>query len=157
MATYVTLAQMKAALPVELTEELLDDSGSGVPDAANWPAIAARVSDEIDGKIGQRYTLPLSPVPVVLTNAAFVLAAELIYQRKNYHGEANPWFTRAQGIRGTLGQPGGQAGLLDRIASGEQPLTPEINRAKPAAVAITETSRLVPTRPTGEGRGHMMS
>lgn len=141
---YVTLTQIRAALPQEITHRLIDDTGAGVPDSENWNAIAEAVGREIDGKIGQRYATPLpEPVPAIVANAAFVLAAELLYQRRGFYGEKNPWAVRAQGIRGTLGVPGGQAGLLDAIASGDSPLTVASQRAIPTAVAITEPARSV--------------
>jgi phage gp36-like protein len=138
---YVTLDQMKAVLPAEICAQLLDDLGSGVPSGNVWSQVIAQVQAEIDGKLAMRYPLPLDPVPLVIHNAAVVLAAELLYQRKNFHGEKNPWFARANSIRGTLGQPGGQAGLLDRLASGEITLTAEAKPAKPAGSVITEPAK----------------
>src|SRR4051812_40751531 len=126
---YITLAKIKAGLPAEITAQLLDDTGSGLPDAANWSAIVDAVTTEINGKVGQRYALPFAdPQPDLLCSAAFVLAAELCYQRNNFYGESNPWTARANSIRGTQGQPGGQAGLLDRIASGEEPILPSTKK-----------------------------
>lgn len=142
MSDYVTLAAIKGALPDEITAQLLDDDGTGVPNATVWSAVVASVTREINGKIGQRYPLPLTePFPELVTNAAFVLAAELCYQRRNFHGDANPWSARADGIRGTMGQKGGQPGLLDKIADGSLPLTPEIVRKKPSASVITERAK----------------
>lgn len=148
---YVTLAKLKAGLPAEITAQLLDDTGAGVPDAANWAAIAAAIQEEIDGRLGQRFAVPLDPVPAVIANAAFVLAAELLYQRRGFYGEHNPWTKRADSIRGTQGQPGGQAGLLDKIAAGEVPLTTETARARPSISAITEPAK------TTSAAGNMMS
>jgi phage gp36-like protein len=143
---YLMLAQIKAALPTDITEQLLDDQGSGIADPSVWPEILAAVTREIDGKIGQRYPLPLAePVPQIVTNAAFVLAAELLYQRKGFFGEANPWTKRAEQIRGTQGQQGGQAGLLDRIASGEEPLTTAARPQHAPAVAITTPAKTTPS------------
>lgn len=145
MSAYVTLAQIKAGLPDEITAQLLDDTGAGTADGAAWAAIVAAVAREINGKVGQRYTLPFTdPQPDILCNAAFVLAAELCYQRKGFYGDANPWTERADGIRGTVGQKGGQEGLLDRIASGDLPLTTTTKKANAPAVAVLETSKVTP-------------
>lgn len=151
---YVTLAQMKAALPAEITDQLLDDAGSGVADPNNWPAISARVTEEIEGKVGQRYTLPITHATglQLLGQFAFVLAAELIYQRRGYFDDTNPWSARAVAIRGDADQKG----QLDKIASGEQPLFAAAPSAAPAGAAFVESSRLTPTRPAGSDRGHMM-
>lgn len=143
--SYVTLAQMKSVLPADLFAQLLDDSGSGVADPTLWPEIVAAVTQEIDGKLGMRYPLPLTSVPPVIVHAALVLAAEAVYQRKNFYGDANPWAARANGIRGTLGQQGGQPGLLDRIASGETPLTPALKPQNKQAVAITSAAKTTPS------------
>jgi len=75
-----------------------------------------------------------------------VLAAELCYQRRNFYGDANPWSARADGIRGTMGQKGGQPGLLDHIADGSLPLTPEIVRKKPSVSVIVERAKTTSAR-----------
>jgi phage gp36-like protein len=142
---YITLAKIRGALPQEVTAQLLDDSGSGAPDSGVWAEIVARVTAEIDGKIGQRYPLPLATVPPLIENAAFILAAELCYQRRNFFGDANPWTKRADGIRGTKGQQGGQAGLLDDIASGAQPLTFAAKPARPSGSIISEQAKTTPS------------
>jgi hypothetical protein len=155
---YITLAKLKAGLPIEITDKLLDDDGSGVAPSDNWTAIATSVQDEIDGRIGQRYAVPFAdPVPAVIANAAFVLAAELVYQRRGFFNDGNPWTARAQGIRGSAGTPGGQPGLLDKIASGDEPLTPSTARAKPSGAAFIEQSKLSPSRSSSTGAGNNLT
>jgi len=143
--SYLTLSQMKAALPAEITDQLLDDNGAGVGDAAVWTEIVNTVTQEIDAKVGQRYTLPISDAQALklLGDYAFVLAAELLYQRKGFFAAANPWTARAQSVRGTQGQQGGQPGALDNIADGSSPLVPNAPRRSTPAAAITETTKLV--------------
>jgi phage gp36-like protein len=132
MSDYVTLSAIKGALPDEITAQLLDDDSSGAPDSTSWAAVVAAVRNEVDGKIGQRFALPLpDPVPPSVLNAAFVLAAELIYQRRGFFGDSNPYAKRAADVRT----------WLDAIATGAQPLTPDIQRKKPSASAITECAR----------------
>lgn len=135
---------MRAGLPPEITDRLTDDLGSGFGDTAVWNEVLAAVTQEIDAAVGQRYTLPISDAAALklLGNYAFVLAAEALYQRKGFFDAANPWLARAQSVRGTLGQPGGQAGALDRIASGEVPLVPNAPRRSAPAAALTEPAKL---------------
>lgn len=148
---YVTAAKLRAALPAEVTARLLDDHGTGEADAGAWAEIQSAVQTEIDGKVGMRYPVPFAdPVPPVIANAAFILAAELVYQRKGFFNDGNPWMKRAQDIRGTQGQQGGQPGLLDRIAAGEIPLTAEAPRSRPAGAVIAEPAKTTPSR------GHML-
>jgi hypothetical protein len=144
--SYVTLAQLKAALPADITAQLLDDLGAGAPTPGVWTEVVAQVTAEIDGKLAMRFALPLSPVPQVIANAAFVLAAEALYQRKGFFGEKNPWCARANSIRGTQGQPGGQPGLLDRLASGEATLTADTKAAKPTGAVIAEAAKTTSAR-----------
>lgn len=148
---YITLADMQAALPPEITDSLLDDHGAGVGDAAAWTRIAEAVEREINGRLAMRYTLPLASVPAVVADAAFTLAAEALYQRRGFYGESNPWTARAQGIRGTTGQQGGQPGLLDRLANGEIPLF--------AAATPTNAQGGVITAPakTQSANGHILA
>lgn len=130
-------------MPEQFTAQLLDDHQVGAADPSVWAEIVLAVEGEIDGKLAQRFALPLAePTPKLIVDAAFVLAAELLYQRRGYYDEQNPWTKRANTIRGTQGQQGGQPGLLDRIASGEVPLTIATPAARPPATAITEPSRL---------------
>lgn len=142
VTAYITFDQIISGLPDEITDQLLDDSESGEPDMDIWQQIIAAVGQEIDGKIGQRYALPLSdPLPQVLLNAGFVLAAELLYQRRGFFGDANPWTRRAESIRGTAGRQGGQPGLLDAIVAGTIPLSPDLNRKQPSVSVIAERTR----------------
>lgn len=132
---YITLAQIKARLPDEITSALLDDTSSGAADLSVWDEIVEAVRTEIDGKLGQRYPLPLATVPDLVASIASVLAAELCYQRRNYYGEANPWTVRATAVRKTL----------DAIAEGDQPLTPTAKKQNAPALAITETAKTFPS------------
>lgn len=132
---YVTRTELTAAVPTDLAARLLGSSGD-----ATWTEIEAAVAREIDGRLAARYTVPLAePVPAIVRSAALVLAAEALYQRQGYYGDSNPWTKRADGIRGTEGQQGGQQGLLDRLAAGNPPLYASAPQAAArGAVAITE-------------------
>lgn len=139
---YVALSDLQGKLPADIFTAVSSEV---------WARIAADVAGEIDGRLAQRYPVPLSPVPALVATAAQVLAAEAVYQQRGYYGDANPWTARANGIRGTLGQQGGQAGLLDQVASGEAPLYAAAPQAsKRPAVAITEPAI------TTSSRGHRL-
>lgn len=134
---YVALSDLQGKLPADIYADVSTEV---------WARIAADVSGEIDGRLAQRYTVPLSPVPAIVATAAQVLAAEAVYQQRGFYGDSNPWTARANGIRGTLGQQGGQAGLLDKIAAGDEPLYAAAPQSSRNATAITEPSTTYSTR-----------
>ena len=135
MPDYITFGQMKAAMPADILAQLLDDSGSGAPDMAKWTELLVAVTREIDGKLEQKYPLPLATVPNSIGDAAFVLAAELLYQGRGYYEEANPWTKRAKGVRS----------FLDALANGEKQLLPTAAKVGTPAAAITETAKTFPS------------
>ncbi|MBM3852450.1 MAG: DUF1320 domain-containing protein [Verrucomicrobia bacterium] len=135
MADYITFAEMKAALPVEIMAQLLDDHGSGMPDMAKWAGIVAAVSREINAALEQKYTLPLGTVPNSVGHAAFTLAVELLYQGRGYYGDANPWTDRAREVRK----------WLISVASGATQLLPTVTKVNAPAVAITEPAKTTPS------------
>lgn len=132
---YVLRTELTAAVPADLAAQLLGAGGD-----ATWAAIEASVSRAIDGRLAARYTVPLpEPVPAIVRDAALVLAAEALYQQAGYFDAQNPWTKRAECIRGTQGQQGGQEGLLDRLAAGDPPLyAAAVQAPKRTASAITE-------------------
>lgn len=135
MSDYITYDEMKAALPAEIMAQLLDDQGSGVPDMDKWAKIVAAVAREINGSLEQKYSLPLSSVPNSIGDAAFKLAAELLYCGRGYYGDANPWTERAREVRKLLG----------KFAEGSIQLLPTAVKTNAPAVAITETAKTYPT------------
>ena len=135
MSDYITYSQMKAALPAEIMAQLLDDQGSGAPDMAKWTEIVAAVSREINGSLEQKYTLPLGTVPNSIGDAAFKLAAELLYCGRGFYGDANPWTDRARDVRK----------FLLKVAAGEIQLLPSVAKTNAPAAAITETAKTYPS------------
>src|SRR5438876_694309 len=124
MPDYLTYDQMKAALPADIMAQLLDDTGSGVADLAKWAQVVAAVAREIDGSLEQKYALPLAVVPNSVGNAAFALAAELLYQGRGFYGDANPWTARAREVRK----------FLQSVAAGATPLLPTTRKARAPAI-----------------------
>lgn len=137
---YVTQAALAGQIPPDFLVEALDDDADGVVDSAAWDALAAAVDEEIDATLGQRYTVPFTgTVPDIVGHAAKILALEGLYQRRGAFGDANPWSARAEALRGTLRS----------IATGEEPLSPSLDRAKSSVSAITEPAR------THSAAGHL--
>lgn len=130
---YVVQAEIEAHLPPQFLVEALDDDGDGTADPDAWDKVAAAVATEIDGTLGQRFAVPFSPVPAVVSRAAQVFSLEMLYQRRGVPAEGNPWTTPATRLRDKL----------DAIAKGEEPLTPDIHRANPSVTAVTEPAKSV--------------
>ncbi len=129
MPAYVLLSDLSGKIPSPFLIEALDDSSSGSADAAIWNQIAADVAQEINGILGQRFTVPFAnPIPDIVASSAKTLACEAIYMRRGKAGKENPFDTAASDVRK----------LLKAIANGEKPLTPTTNRAKPSASVVTE-------------------
>lgn len=131
-APYTTAENVLAAVPAEIRDELLDDHGSGLPDPAKWALVEQSVRDEIDGYLARRYTLPLPgpQPPVLVRSAALVLAAELLYHRRGYADDSNPWASRAKMVRAKL----------EAVATGADSLPLDSVR-KPSGTVISEPSR----------------
>jgi phage gp36-like protein len=126
---YVTLDQVQALIPPGFLTEALDDDGDGVIDA--WDQVAAAACNAVDGLISTRYALPLPEIPAVIAECALNLACEICYGRRGVGAADNPFSSKAKAARDTL----------LAIASGELPLAPDLNRAKPSGVVLTERSR----------------
>ena len=65
--TYATQADMEAHLGIKEVIALTDRDFQGVVDAAVLSPALDLASDEIDGYLGGRYTLPLPKIPRLLT------------------------------------------------------------------------------------------
>ena len=122
MIPYVSLTDMQGPIPGPFLSEALDDGDSITP-AQVWNSIACAVGKEIDGVLGSRYSVPFSnPIPAVISRAAFVLAAEMLYLRRGK--TENPFTTQAVAVREQL----------RKIGDGEQLLAPVIQRPQPVAI-----------------------
>lgn len=132
MPAYIIMATLVAEVPPQFITQALDDNGDGTADAGLFDQIVANAQAEVDGILGQRYTVPFqNPVPAIVVDATTKLVAERLYSRRGLDGEKNPWSKKASDVRA----------LLKTIAKGEVPLTPAAAREKPSASAITEPAR----------------
>jgi phage gp36-like protein len=136
---YVDISALKASVPNDRLTQSLDDNGDGAIDNDVWSAIQEKVQTEIDGVLGQRYTVPFPDlaIPAVVKHAAYVLAIEAIYDRRNLLDEKSPERINAKNIRTKL----------SAIADGDEPLTPGVERARPSGTVVAEPSRTHSCRP----------
>lgn len=132
---YVAQADLENLIPADFIVEALDDDADGSADTGAWDQVAAAAARQIDGYLEQRYALPLdTPYPNLVTEAAVVFAAEILYQRRGMHGDKNPFARRADRLRASLAD----------VASGESPLTYATDAGKPSISIISENAGTVP-------------
>src|ERR1019366_725480 len=94
--------EVEAKLPPEFFVQALDDNLDGVADDGLFDLIEGQAEQEIDGRIGQRYDLPLiPPYPASVTLAALIFCLEGIYSRR-VAPEQNPWKGQADTWRTKL-------------------------------------------------------
>ena len=138
---YVLQAEIEAQIPADFLLQALDDNSDGVADAGVFDKIVGAVSDEIDGALGRKYSVPFASPPSFVKAAAKVLTLWTLYQRRGFAGERNPWETEATRIRKTL----------DAIGTGKEALTPDDKGKVPGGVVITETAK------THDRQGNLMA
>jgi phage gp36-like protein len=132
MALYVTLADMNARLPGPFLTQALDDDNDGASDSAVWEAIATAVSQEIDGILSLRFTVPFTgDVPPFVLYAAQILASAALYARRGVEEKLNPWAAEARDVRAKLKE----------IAAGQAPLGPGYPLAQATVDIIGEDSK----------------
>lgn len=126
--SYITYQDAAALIPGDFLLEALDDDRDGVPEA--WATVQAAAERAVDALLGLRYTTPFPPpAPAIVREAALIFACEACYLRRGVR--EHPFTERAKQL----------SLLLARIASGELPLDPAIQRAAPSVSIITEPSR----------------
>lgn len=137
MPDYVTMSEMNGLIPTAFLVQALDDDQDGNADATAWAAVLGQVHKQIDGPLGTRFKVPFTnPLPPIVSEAAPIFAAELLYNRRGFADDKNPWTKQASELRKKL----------DAIAQGALPLTPEIKRTAPAAGIVSETAKTASTR-----------
>lgn len=132
---YVTRAQITAKLPPQFLLQALDDNGDGTEDADLFDAVVSGADAEVDGILGQRFSVPFTgTVPPIVGQASLIFVLDTLYLRRGYGTEANP--------NPVAGRAKDMRTKLQRIALGEEPLAPEASRSRPSVTVITETSRV---------------
>lgn len=133
--SYTTRAKIETQLPPQFILEACDDDKDGVEDAGLFDAILAEADGELNGILGQRFTVPFTgDLPPILPRAATLFVLETLYRRRGYGTEANP--------NPFTGEARRMREKLDRIARGEEPLAPEQVRTRPSVSLITEPSNV---------------
>jgi phage gp36-like protein len=131
--SYISQSDLKGKVPDQLLLQALDDNGDGLEDDGAWDQLVVDVESAINSRLEGNYAIPLAdPLPAIVSEAAKILAAEAVYQRRGLSGDQNPWVKQADAMRKRL----------EEIGSGDKPLKPDTAPQGPAGVIITEPSRL---------------
>jgi phage gp36-like protein len=130
---YIVQGELEGKLPPAIIEQALDDDGDGAADPGAWDKLIADVTQEIDGILGQRFSVPFpAPYPALVIAASKALAAEAMYLKRGVAPDANPWTKHAANMRAKL----------SAIGSGKESFEPTRNGANPPIVIIGEDSRI---------------
>ncbi|HEY8898873.1 MAG TPA: phage protein Gp36 family protein [Chthoniobacterales bacterium] len=130
---YLTLDNLRGAIPAAHLLEALDDDNDGAEDAGIFDLVAAQAGEQIDGLLSARFTVPFAaPLPSLVSLAARTFACELIYKRRGVEDDKNPWAAQANALRKQL----------QAIGSNLSPAPTDFPTvAKLGAVIIAEPSR----------------
>ncbi len=134
--SYFTLSDLETLIPAGWVVEALDDDADGESDALLFDQVRTLAEAEVNGKIGRRYAVPLSPaegssLAQWLQHATSMLAAGLCYKRREVWDRC-PYQDEIKDIRKDL----------DKIAAGDMPLDVGEERAIPSAEIISDPSRV---------------
>ena len=131
--SYIVQDDIKGLLPEEFSLQALDDNGDGSQDTGLWDYALAAAQDDVDGRLGTRYTVPLTgTIPAVVKHATKILVLFYIYKRRGVGDDANPWAKDAVE----------QHTKLDKIGAGDLALTATADPANPGGTVIGEDSKL---------------
>jgi phage gp36-like protein len=81
--TDITSSGLSEATLIQLT----DDDADGVADAAVIAETIAQADSEINGYLGSRYSIPVSPVPALLRNLSVALSVWKLYSHRGLYNE----------------------------------------------------------------------
>jgi phage gp36-like protein len=127
---YTSQADLIAFLQAVKVTQALDDQDVGVADAALFAAIQTAVDNEIHGYLEGRYICPINPAPALVKDAELVLEAELLWTRRGFTEQNNPWSDRANKIRDRL----------EQIRNGDAPLSRSASLGLDAGGIVSEPS-----------------
>lgn len=132
--SYLTLAQMAAEMPADFIAQALDDEGEG--DAAviadTFDTVQEAVSDKIHSYLSQRFETPfVDPVPPMVKQAARVFTGDMLYRRRGFKGDDNPFSEEEEKF----------CKLLSEIGAGERPLLAGKKQKTESVSTVTEAAR----------------
>ena len=81
--SYSTQTDLQNLLTPAQLVQLTDDNQDGVVDTAPITEAIAEADAEIDGYLGARYPVPVSPIPVLLKNLSVAIALWKLYSRRS--------------------------------------------------------------------------
>ena len=137
---YVAQSDLVGLVPQDYLTAAQDDANDGET-AAVWASLAEAVDQDINGRLAATFSTPLSTVPDAIKSAAKAIACFFLFKRRGAPDDQNPWTALAKFWQDKL----------DRIGSGQEPLSHDQTRASDPAVAITEDAR------THSAAGSLMS
>ncbi len=129
---YCTKSQLEAKVPPARIAEALDDNGDGSEDVGLWEKVEEAVRQQIDGILGQRFSVPFASPPNAVVQAALTLCADALFRRRGIVDEQNPW---AKDARTTIER-------LQRMATGHEPLEAATVARNAPITVISEDARL---------------
>lgn len=133
--SYTTRAEITPAeIPLREVVRALDDNKDGDEDEGLFDQICSNAADDIDGILGQRYTVPFTaPIPPIVLRASRLIILDKLYARRQV---PNP---RLKDLDDVLLK-------LSKIAAGEESLAPAVTKAAGSVSIITEDSRVHSTQ-----------
>lgn len=126
---YCSKADILERLDERLLAQLTDDDAGTTVDDAKVERAIADAQAEIDGYVGTRHQMPLSPVPDIVRKVCVELAVYHLYSRRL--GAPEEWRTRYEDNRR----------WLEQVAAGRVSLGVDDPQGTPAAAPVEADSR----------------
>lgn len=106
--SYSTIDDVRQQISEDDLIALTDDAGAGVVDETRVTRAIADADEEIDGYVGSRHTVPLSPVPPIVRKHSVDIAIYNLYRRRMHEIPESRKGTYENAIK-----------FLDKIAQGK--------------------------------------
>jgi len=130
---YITRESVEAFVQQDMLANALDDAAAGSIDDALWAKVYAGVESDVHAYLEARFSTPFTgTIPATIVSACRLFAAEAIFARRGIGPDANPFTRRADEMRRRL----------EKIGSGELPLSVAAEAGRGGGDVIAETSRL---------------
>lgn len=143
---YTKKEDVLAKLPQEYFYEALDDRGEEQPlepntpeyeekVEENWQSVQRAAQKQVDGYLSQQYPTPFPPsnLPPLIEAASLSFIMEILFQRRGYKPDENPYTQEAAHWRTKL----------DKIGAGKEPLTPNTRKAETGILIVSQDTKAV--------------